>query len=299
MKETILSPTHSFFIEDVFRYGSIEKALIMKEIKNMAVYRLRINKDPWVYYSASALSEKFPYMKGSSIKRWLKELEIDGFLKSRIRNKIKYDRTKSFFPTELEDLIDDHTMDQKLKSVGQNDQSTSQVDQSTSQVDPTIPSLSNPLSSPQSKKIPPHNPPRECVSQKTSNAQVSQRDEAEVDTKGLEANTSKAHHSDRGPKRKTQSAPVPPPPWMAPQDWSDLLEVRKKAKAINTERALKAYIKELNKAHEHGWSSRNLVDEIANRGWRGFKYEWLEEARRRHPKIDPRNDPSSPEYFPD
>ena len=120
---------HSFNVEDVFKYGSIEKALIMKEIKAIAVYRLRNGKDGWVYYSRNALAEKFPYMNANSIKRWMSELEKDGWLKTVIKNKIKYDRTKSYFPTELEGVET-----KKIPLNGQNDQSISQNDQ-------TIPSL--------------------------------------------------------------------------------------------------------------------------------------------------------------
>jgi len=106
--------THSFEIEDVVKYGSIEKALIMKEIKSIAIYKLRNEKNSWVYYSRRALEKKFPYMKKSSIDRWLKELKKDGWLKTRIKNKFKYDKTQSFLPTELEGVS------QKLKNVSQN-----------------------------------------------------------------------------------------------------------------------------------------------------------------------------------
>jgi len=124
--------THSFNIEDVFKYGSIEKALIMKEIKSIAVYKLRNGGDGWVYYSRVALAEKFPYMKASSIKRWMLELEKDGWLKAVIKNKAKYDRTKSYFPTELKGVET-----KKFPSIGQNDQSIGQNDQ-------TIPPLTTP-----------------------------------------------------------------------------------------------------------------------------------------------------------
>ena len=129
--------THSFEIKDVAKYGSIEKALIMKEIKSLAIYKLRNNEDGWVYYSRNALAEKFPYMKPASIDRWMRELEKEGFLKSRIKNKFKYDKTKSYFPTELELEKEGVKM---MSSIAQNEQPIAQNEQ-------TIPSHSSSHSS--------------------------------------------------------------------------------------------------------------------------------------------------------
>jgi len=67
------------------------------------------------------------------------------------------------------------------------------------------------------------------------------------------------------------------PDWFAPKDWADLMEHRRKKGAIQSERALKVLRDELNKAHERlGLDSKAITDEITNRGWRGFKAEWLE-----------------------
>jgi len=94
--------THSFHLEDVEKYGSIEKALIMKELYNMSTYKIRTGKKPWVYYSANALSLKFPYMNERSLQRWLVELEDDGHLDSdSTMNKVKYDKTKWYCPKSL------------------------------------------------------------------------------------------------------------------------------------------------------------------------------------------------------
>ncbi len=125
MKTTIKETgTHSFNIEDVQKYGSIEKALIMKEIKSMSLYKLRNKKDGWVYYSRNALAKKFPYMKANSIKRWMQELKKDSWLKTAIKNKFKYDKTKSYLPTELNEVET-----KIVPSIGQNDQPIGQNDQ--------------------------------------------------------------------------------------------------------------------------------------------------------------------------
>jgi len=146
----IKEKSHSFEVEDVFKYGSIEKALIMKEIKQMSVYKLRHKKRGWVYYSASALEEKFPYMKKRSILRWLDELIKDGHLLVRIKNKKKYDKTKSYLPAELKDFSDYFEKkignSQNEENVRQNDQSIRQNGVSISQNGEPIPSLSTTLS---------------------------------------------------------------------------------------------------------------------------------------------------------
>lgn len=125
--------SHSFELEDVERYQSIEKALLMKELRRMAIYKLRNGKDGWVYYSSRALEDKFPYMAKSSIKRWLEELVGDGHLLRRIENKLKYDKTYSFLPSEL----------QEQKPIWE---SVVQNGPSMVQNGPTIPPLSTPLS---------------------------------------------------------------------------------------------------------------------------------------------------------
>lgn len=96
MEETIVDPTHSFSVDEAIRYGSVEKALIVKEIRGMQVYKQRNGKPGWVYYSAKALTSKFPYMKRASIDRWLRELVESGELESSVRNATRYDKTKSY-----------------------------------------------------------------------------------------------------------------------------------------------------------------------------------------------------------
>ncbi len=137
--EQTLNPTHSFGLADVEKYGSIEKALLIKEIRGMQVYKMRGGQSGWVYYSGEALAQKFPYMTGRSIRRRLEELVQDHHLEAEIRNKNKYDQTKSY---RLPDIKvpeakkrmpgvnwgnrgpkDDNDIGQSESSIGQSDQS--------------------------------------------------------------------------------------------------------------------------------------------------------------------------------
>lgn len=149
MIEQKIDPTHSFVVEDAIKYGSIEKALLVKEIRGMQVYKLRNSGQGWVYYSSAALEKKFPYMKKESIKRWLGELVDDGTLETTIQNKIKFDKTKSYRLPEI-------------SLVGQNEPSwvkmnhrQVKMNRQTGQNEPTIPphsSQSTPLSRNSEKK---------------------------------------------------------------------------------------------------------------------------------------------------
>jgi hypothetical protein len=138
-KEATLNPTHSFELADVEKYGSIEKALLIKELRSMQVYKQRNDKTGWVYYSGKALEEKFPYMAARSIRRWLNELVESGHLETSIRNKKKYDQTKSYRLKELS------TSGQNVQSIGQNGQSK------IGQNGQPIPPHSTPHSTPHSK----------------------------------------------------------------------------------------------------------------------------------------------------
>jgi hypothetical protein len=136
VKEQDINPVHSFDVADAVEYGSIEKALLIKEIRGLQVYKLRRNLDGWVYYSAQALAAKFPYMTRSSIDRRLRELVSEGYLEVEVRNKVKYDQTKSFRLPNLS------------VSIGENEQSTlPEMSNDTDQNEQPIPSLSS-LTSP-------------------------------------------------------------------------------------------------------------------------------------------------------
>lgn len=125
--------THSFELDDVRKYGSIEKALLMKEFRRMSIYKLNNGRESWVYYSSGALEKKFDYMAKSSIRRWLDELVEEKHLLRTVRNKMKYDKTYSYTPIEL-------------ANEKPNWESVAQNEPSMAQNEPTIPPLSNPLS---------------------------------------------------------------------------------------------------------------------------------------------------------
>lgn len=138
MTEKQTDPAHSFLLEDVERYGSIEKALIIKEIRSMQIYKQRNGGQAWVYYSSGALAEKFPYMKKESIKRWMNQLVDDGVLETTIQNKLKFDKTKSY---RLKEVI---LVGQNEPSVGQSNTSEhTKMNHQTGQNEPTIPSHSS------------------------------------------------------------------------------------------------------------------------------------------------------------
>ena len=131
--EQVVNQTHSFDISDAIRLGSIEKAILYKEIYRMSLYKIRNGYGPWVFYSRRALAQKFPYMSHQSVSRWLLELEKEGEVISTVNNKHKYDHTKSYCPSKLEYYTKtEHRMAQNEPGLAQNE--------------PTIPPLSTPQS---------------------------------------------------------------------------------------------------------------------------------------------------------
>lgn len=90
--------THSFNVETAKKVG-VEKAIILKELISIVEYKENNEIDledgkNWAYYSSSALAKKFPYMKPSSIRRWMVELEEEGYIESRLLSTDKRDRVK-------------------------------------------------------------------------------------------------------------------------------------------------------------------------------------------------------------
>lgn len=89
---------HSFNVRLAQKIG-VEKALIIKELQSMCEYKKNneLNEKDgkhWVYYSSEALAKKFPYFKPSSIRRWMMELEEDGYIESAYLSSDKRDRVK-------------------------------------------------------------------------------------------------------------------------------------------------------------------------------------------------------------
>lgn len=113
----------------------------------MSVYKVRTKKSPWVWYSGAALCEKFPYMSQRSIERWMRELEEANELVSRVKNKNKYDKTKSYTTpefTKIPILIDSQTGDEYIVSMdAQNGESNEKNGESTAHSGEPIPPLSS------------------------------------------------------------------------------------------------------------------------------------------------------------
>lgn len=145
MKESKFEPTHAFLVDEAVRLKSIEKALILKEIRGMLIYKVRSGRDTsvhehsdgkkyhWVYYSAQALSEKFPYITLETVRRLLLQLEKSGEIVSGIYNKKGYDKTKSY------------TIPQISMFIPQNGESIPQNGESEPQNGEPIPSLTTSL----------------------------------------------------------------------------------------------------------------------------------------------------------
>ena len=123
--------------------AAIEKAIILKEFYNLCSWRLEQNKTAfglgWWYASAENLHKKFPYMNSKNIQRWLKELEKQGFVYSRVMNKIGYDRTKSY----TVNYNAYNAIAQNNYSITQNEQWISQIEQSIAQNEQPIHSPNN------------------------------------------------------------------------------------------------------------------------------------------------------------
>jgi hypothetical protein len=70
---------------------------------------------------------------------------------------------------------------------------------------------------------------------------------------------------------------------MKPEDvsigcWEDFLAHRKSKRAIVTDRVIKRIREEANKA---GWSLEEALNECVDRGWQGFKAEWVSKRDRK------------------
>jgi len=102
MKDTRIKP-HSFCPIEAKQY-SIEKAILLYNMrfwldKNKA-NETNVEKYIdgkyyyWTYNSSIAFEKLFPYLKASSIRRWLNELEKDGIIISGTFNKSNLDNTK-------------------------------------------------------------------------------------------------------------------------------------------------------------------------------------------------------------
>lgn len=128
--------THSFSVEEAQKYG-IEKALLLNNLRfwldrhqanGTHIYEHTDGKEyHWVYNSKTAFQKLFPYLKSSSITRWLAELQEAGVIISGNFNQNKYDRTNWY------------SMPSFLVSTTQNESWTNQNESSTTQNESPIP----------------------------------------------------------------------------------------------------------------------------------------------------------------
>jgi hypothetical protein len=147
------SNNHSFDTV-IAKHYSIEKAILLKDLKYFCAYKLRnsqLKKGlPLVYYSSAALEGQYNYMSAKSIGRWLNDLIKDGILFTCVANKVKYDRTKSYLVNfkKYNDIKNQLEYDEKLDekflkycndTITQNGQWITQNEQSNTQNGETIP----------------------------------------------------------------------------------------------------------------------------------------------------------------
>jgi hypothetical protein len=137
--EEVYRQYHSFSVGVASHFNganATNKATLLKEIYTIADWHRAQGKEAWVYYSSSALAAKFPYMNPKNIRRWMSEIEQGGWWKSAVRNKKKYDQTKSY-------LIDFEKYENALKGpetlIGQNEQSIGHIEQSIGHIEQPIP----------------------------------------------------------------------------------------------------------------------------------------------------------------
>ena len=90
--------SHLFEVEDAKKYG-VDKAIILSNLrfwldKNKANKSNVFDGYYWTYNSAKAFSELFPYWSANKIQKTLKQMEMEGLIKSGCYNNSGYDRKK-------------------------------------------------------------------------------------------------------------------------------------------------------------------------------------------------------------
>lgn len=130
---------HHFLIEDAVRFG-VQKAILLYNIKYWLKTNAANNKNKhhgcyWMYNSSSSFAKLFPYLKKSSIGRWLRELEDEGVIFSTDEfNEKPYDNTKwytipALYLTAQNEQGSDETPAQILTTPAQNEQTPAQNEQ--------------------------------------------------------------------------------------------------------------------------------------------------------------------------
>lgn len=133
-----IDESHSFSVAIAILIG-IEKAIILKDMRGICIHNMSNGKHvhggrAWMFNSARALAEKYPYMSQRSIARWLDEMERDKWIESANFNNQGFDRTK-WYSVDLEKYAEavHQYMNQNGESICQNGQCSSQNGESTGQ----------------------------------------------------------------------------------------------------------------------------------------------------------------------
>lgn len=151
---------HSFNVNLAKKLG-VEKSLILGRIYLFVDHNKRTGKNLiegkfWMYDTSKALQEVYPYLNQNSIRRWMIELEKDGWIESGNFNLKRYDKTKWYtlgekFISYLESeslvqneqgMVTDVQNEQGLtESLVQNEQSIVQNEHSIVQNEQPIPDI--------------------------------------------------------------------------------------------------------------------------------------------------------------
>ncbi len=147
----MIDNNHSFS-PAIAKETSVQKAILLKEIGGWCEHNYENDKNidkeglAWVFMSVgeknregspkNCFAKKFFYMPKSSIYRWLDELEKDEWIYTKVENKKKYDKTKSYRLN-----VEKYNM-----TISQNERRNSQNEKSISQNERPIHSLNNSIS---------------------------------------------------------------------------------------------------------------------------------------------------------
>lgn len=121
---------HHFNTEIAKQYG-LEEAILLENLyfwvkKNKANNQNYHNGYYWTYNSVKAFNELFDYITPSKISRALKNLEVNGLVKSGCFNTNKYDHTKWYTVTEKAKAFFENDV-----SILQNEKSKEEIEKST------------------------------------------------------------------------------------------------------------------------------------------------------------------------
>jgi hypothetical protein len=71
------------------------------------------------------------------------------------------------------------------------------------------------------------------------------------------------------------------PSFFEKKDWLDLISHRRKKRTSETERAYESLILEFGKAVSDGFTAKQCIDKMTNRGWAGFEAQWMRNEKQK------------------